>query len=43
MISDGKKRPFSSTKVFHSMGFKDANVRTATASELALHPDGKPI
>ncbi len=42
-ISDGKKRPFSSSKVFARMGFKDSNVRTATPTELALHPDGKPL
>jgi hypothetical protein len=42
-ISDGKRRPFSSSKVFARMGFKTSNIRTVTPTELALHAEGKPF
>jgi hypothetical protein len=42
-ISDGKRRPFSSSKVFARMGFKTSNIRTATPTELTLHAEGKPL
>jgi hypothetical protein len=42
-ISDGKRRPFSSSKVFSRMGFKTSNIRTVTPTELTLHAEGKPL
>ena len=43
IISDGARRPFRSSKILTRMGFKTSNIRTATAAELALHPEGKPL
>jgi hypothetical protein len=42
-VSDNKRRPFSSSKVFARMGFKASNIRTATPTELALQAEGKPL
>jgi N-acetylmuramoyl-L-alanine amidase-like protein len=43
IISDGRRRPFSSMKMFTRMGFDPENIREATAAELALHAEGKPL
>jgi hypothetical protein len=43
MVSDGKRRAFSSSGEFGRMGFKSANIRSVTPAELALHDPGAPL
>jgi hypothetical protein len=43
MVSDHKRRAFSSAGVFRKMGFLEENILTVTPAELALHPEGKTL
>jgi hypothetical protein len=43
IVSDGKRRPFTSSTTFSRMGYKSENIRTVSAAELALHPLGSSL
>jgi hypothetical protein len=43
IVSDGKRRGFTSSTTFNRMGYKWENVRMVSAAELALHPMGSSL
>lgn len=43
VISDGKKRAFTSGKIFESLGYKWSNIITVSPKLLALYEDGEPL
>ncbi len=43
LISEGRKRPFSSGEVFEKLGYKFSNVITVSPQLLAQYPAGDPV
>lgn len=43
LISEGKKRPFTSGEVFEKLGYKFSNIITVSPQLLAQYPAGDPI
>lgn len=43
VIAGGQRRHIRSGAVLDALGFRRENIRTASAAELALHPEGSPV
>jgi hypothetical protein len=43
LVTDGRRRRFTSSHQFDAMGYNRANIRSVTAAELALNPEGPTL